>query len=552
MNEQAARSTQADDRFKQVVKAFFDRFVVREPVLATFLGIHTEDGRLADTTREAKEAALQESRRFLADVEAIEASELSAEQQFERDLAIHAARRWIFDDEIHHVWERRASAMDEVGDGLFSLFARDFAPLPERLASMTSRLEEAPRVIDENRRRLGDRPVRLWNELELESAGEMGSLFEEILAAGRGAWGAGSIEQRRLEGASQRALGAIEDYRGWLQEVIGSAGQDFPLGGENYEELVRLRGFDGLDASQILEIGVQQLADNKSARARVARQIDPDATEAEVLDRVKSNHPTDFQAALEAYREAMFRARDFVVERDLATLPEGEALEVIATPDYLRNVLPFAAYFSPGKFDERPSGIYVVTPSVDGDASAMREHNYSSVSNTSIHEAYPGHHLQLSAANAHPSLLRILVDAPEFVEGWGMYSEQMMREEGFDAGPEFMLMLYTDAIWRSCRIILDVRLHRGEIGVDEAIDFLVEHTGFERPNATAEVRRYTYTPTYQLSYLLGKVLLLRLREEQRGRLGDRFSLKRFHDAMLYAGSLPISFQRRLLQGIQGD
>jgi uncharacterized protein (DUF885 family) len=140
----------------------------------------------------------------------------------------------------------------------------------------------------------------------------------------------------------------------------------------------------------------------------------------------------------------------------------------------------------------------------------------------------------------------MLVDAPEFVEGWGMYSEQMMRESGFDATPAHRVIMYTDAIWRACRIILDVRLHRGEIGVDEAIDFLVEHTGFERPNAAAEVHRYTHTPTYQLSYLLGKVLLLRLREDEKQRLGDRFSLRGFHDAMLREGSLPISFHRRLL------
>jgi uncharacterized protein (DUF885 family) len=188
---------------------------------------------------------------------------------------------------------------------------------------------------------------------------------------------------------------------------------------------------------------------------------------------------------------------------------------------------------------------------VDGEAGAMREHNYASISNTSLHEAYPGHHHQLSAALERPTLTRLLIEAPEFTEGWGMYSEQMMREEGFDATPPHRVMLATDAIWRSCRIILDIRLHRGEIGVPEAIDFLIEHTGFERANATAEVHRYTYTPTYQLSYLLGKVLLLRLRADERARLGADFSLRGFHDALLWSGSIPISFHRRLLAGEGG-
>ena len=122
----------------------------------------------------------------------------------------------------------------------------------------------------------------------------------------------------------------------------------------------------------------------------------------------------------------------------------------------------------------------------------------------------------------------------------------MMREEGFDTGAEHRVMMHTDAIWRACRIILDIKLHRGEISVDDAVDFLVDQTGFERPNAEAEVHRYTYTAGYQLSYLLGRVMLLRLREDEKRRLGSSFSLRQFHDAMLNQGSLPVSFQRRLL------
>jgi uncharacterized protein (DUF885 family) len=142
----------------------------------------------------------------------------------------------------------------------------------------------------------------------------------------------------------------------------------------------------------------------------------------------------------------------------------------------------------------------------------------------------------------------MLTDAPEFVEGWGMYSEQMMREEGFDDGPAFRVAMYTDAVWRACRIILDVRMHRGELTPGEATDFLVEHTAFEEANARAEVRRYTYSPGYQLSYLLGKVLILGLREEEKRRRGPAFRLREFHDTLLRNGSLPISFHRRLLRG----
>jgi uncharacterized protein (DUF885 family) len=537
-----------DARFTSLAEQFFQQLMEHEPVWATFIGLHRWDDRLGDTSRQGIEKKVGLVRTFLRDVEALPENDLSSDTRFERELATHAARRFLFNDEVHRVWERRGTATDEVGDGLFSLLARDFAPLKDRLASMTSRLEHAPRVVDENRRRLGGRPVRVWNELELQSAGEIGTLFDSITAAGRETWGGDSREQRRLEKAADRARATFGEYGNWLQDVIDRSDDDFALGRERYEELVALRAFDGLSTDDILGIGEEQLVENKRDRSEVARQIDPNATEQEVLDRVKSSHPATFDDALGEYRNAMVAARTYIRDAGIATLPEGEQLSVIATPEYLRNVMPFAAYFEPPKFDPSPSGIYVVTPSVDGDPNAMREHNYSSIRNTSIHEAYPGHHHQLSAAITHPSLVRMLVDAPEFVEGWAMYCEQMMREEGFDTAPESLLMMYTDAIWRACRIILDIRLHRGEIGVEEAIDFLVRHTGFERPNAEAEVRRYTYTPTYQLSYLLGKVLLIRLRDDEKGRLGGEFSLRRFHDSLLYAGSLPISFQRRAMAG----
>jgi len=255
-----------------------------------------------------------------------------------------------------------------------------------------------------------------------------------------------------------------------------------------------------------------------------------------------------FDEALTAYRDAMHRSRDFIIEHGIVSVPDDEHLDVVPTPVYLRNLVPFAAYFDPPKFEARRKGLYIVTPSVNGEERAMREHNYASIGNTSIHEAYPGHHLQLHVAGKHPSLTRLQVDAPEFTEGWGMYSELLMREQGFDDGPEARLMLHTDAIWRACRIVLDVRMHRGEMTIDESIDFLVRNTSFERANARAEVRRYTFTPTYQLSYLLGRQLILELRADERRRLGADFDLRRFHDALLEAGSIPISFQRRALRG----
>ena len=535
-----------DDTFYDLVEARLRRLVRDNPILGTAIGLHALDDELGDGGREAVLAELVADRRHLTEIEAIDPAHLSAAARFERDLELHNVRRAVFDTDVLRIWERRSYALDTIGDGLFLLFARDHAPLAERLEAITGRLEGVSVHLEQARTRATVPQVRTWQDIELETAADLPGFFDEIAVAADGTLA--GPERRRLDRAIEAAKVAVELYATWLEGTLAGGTDDWPVGRERHDALVTHRAFDGLDADDILELGWQKLAEEKTARVAAAREVDPDASEAEVVDRIKSDQPADFVAALEAYRTAMLRSRAHLIEYDLVTVPADERIDVIETPEYLRNVMPFAAYFSPPKFgaSEGRKGLYVVTPSVGNDPGAMREHNYASIFNTSIHEAYPGHHQQLAAAITHPSLVRLLVDAPEFVEGWAMYCEQMMREEGFDTAPEHMLMMYTDTIWRACRIILDIKLHRGDVSVSDAVDFLVDQTGFERPNAAAEVNRYTYTPTYQLSYLLGKVLLLRLRDDERHRLGDQFSLRAFHDAMLREGSLPISFHRRLL------
>ena len=535
-----------DDRLYDLVEARFERLVRDNPVLGTGFGLHHDDDLLGDGSREAVLAELAADRAHLAEVEALDPAGLSAAARFERDLERHNLRRSIFDTDVLRIWERRSTALDLIGDGLFLLFARDHAQLPERLGAIAGRLEAVATFLEEAKTRATVPQVRVWQEIELETAAELPGFFDELVAAGAGVLE--GAEARRLARAAEAAKIAVELYGTWLEGTLATATDEFAIGRERHDAMVALRAFDGLDADDILDLGWQRLREEHAARTAVAREIDPKADEMTIIDGVKADQPATFAAALDAYRDAMLRARQHVIDHDLMTVPEDERIDVISTPEYLRNVIPFAAYFDPPAFDRDPKGIYIVTPSVGGDPNAMREHNYASISNTSIHEAYPGHHLQLDTARRNRSLTRLLTDAPEFVEGWGMYSELLMREHGFDADPRFRLIMHTDAIWRACRIILDIRMHRGEMTVDEATDFLVEHTRFERPNAHAEVQWYTYRPTYPLSYLLGRTLLLSLRADEQARLGDRFRLKGFHDTLLRNGSLPVSFHRRLMTG----
>ncbi len=536
-----------DDDFYDLVEARFRRTIEADPVGATYLGIHAWDDRLGDASRERLLHEIEADRQHLAAIERVDPAGLSAFARFERDLELHNLRRALFDAEVMRLWERRSSGADAIGDALFPLFTRDFAPPAERFEAIAGRLEAVREHLRQHRTRAAGPQVAVWQRLDLESSRGLGSFFAEIREA------AAVLDldaglRRRLDRAARTALDGIDEHARWVERSLAAATDDWALGRERYDRLVELRAFDGLDADAILEIGWDQLRLHHEARAEAARALDPDAPVEAVVQRLKDDHPADFTEALEEYRVAMRRARAYLVEHGIVSVPDDERVEVIETPSYMRNVMPFAAYFQPAPFDPRPVGIYVVTPSPDGDADAIREHYRAGISNTSIHEAYPGHHLQLAIAARHPSLTRRQVDAPEFDEGWGMYSEQMMREEGFDDGPAFRIALATDAIWRACRIILDVRMHRGELTIDQATDFLVGETGFERPHALAEVHRYTSTPTYPLSYLLGKVLILELREAERRRLGTRFSLRAFHDALLANGSIPVSFHRRALAG----
>ena len=535
-----------DERLYDLVEARARRLFHANPVLASYFGVHAEDSRLGDPSRDAVEGEIADERAHQAAVAALDPAGLSATARFERDLELHNLGLELFELDEVRTWERRPAAAGDVGDAVFLLFARGAAPLAERLERIADRLEAVPAYLEASRTRAVGAPVATWLETDLRNAGDLPYLFAEVRAVAADVLAPASLA--RLDAAAAGAQAALESWAGWLREGLARATDGWALGGERYDELVRLRAFGDLDADAILAIGEEQLRLNHEGRRAAAREVDPDADEPAVIERLKSDHPATFEEALEGYRDVMRRSRAYLIEHDLATVPDDEVIEVIPTPEYLRSVMPFAAYFSPARFDRDQRGLYVVTPAVDNDPNAMREHYRASISNTSIHEAYPGHHLQLAVAAKHPSVTRMLTDAPEFVEGWGMYSEQMMREQGFDAGPEFRTAMYTDAIWRACRIILDVRMHRGELTEDEATDFLVEHTSFETANARAEVRRYTYTPGYQLSYLLGKVLILGLREEERRRRGAAFSLKGFHDTLLRNGSLPISFHRRLLWG----
>ncbi|HEX2766510.1 MAG TPA: DUF885 domain-containing protein [Candidatus Limnocylindria bacterium] len=533
----------ADARFDRTIDRWFRDQLSMRPEGATHLGIHDFDGRLSSGGRDAIDEEVTFYRRTIDELSAFDPSELGAERALDRDLAIHQARLGLFWLTEYRPWAGSSEAAGHIGEALFPLFTRDFAPLDRRLTSIAERLEAAPRYLRETRERVTD-AVRLWAEIDLETTEQVPGFLDTILAAARSESRDAALAER-LAASVEATKTALEEHASWIRDdVLPRANGDWKAGRERFDEMVRLRELEA-DADEILAVGESLLADEQAARTALLAEIEPGASAEEVADIVKNDHAATFAEALQEYREAMDRARAFVVEHDLATPPEEDHLRVIETPSFIRHLIPFAAYYDPAKFDPEPVGTYIVTPPSEPDM--MREHNRASISNTSVHEAYPGHHLQLSAAIVNPSLVRLFSGAPEFAEGWAFYCERMMKEHGFDDTPKGWYIVHTDAIWRAARIILDIRLHRGEIGFEEAVDRLIAETGFERPAALAEVKRYTATPTYQLSYLFGRHMIEKLKADVERREGADFSLKRFHDTLIYGGTMPVSYARRLFE-----
>ena len=542
---------QRDQEFYQLAEAFIDRMLAEAPTAATYLGDHRYDDRLGHHTQEHIRRQSDLTAGALAAFQALPPDELSPEARIDRELMVGIAKSFLRDFQVlrGHVRDPGYYPSECLG-GIFSLIIRDFAPLPERVKSALGRLREVPRVLEEGKANLVPEEVpEVWCEVAIESASQGVALFTMLIPAL--AKHAPAIEGD-LVSASKEAATAMEGYVSFLKgEVLPSARGDFAVGEELFEELLRENHMLDYTADELYELGWELFRGTKEEMERLAAEISPGKTAREILDEAKADHP-GAEELLDAYRREMERAKSFVIEKGIATVPEGERLRIEPTPPFLAPVIPYAAYMPPGPLEEVQEGIFLVTP-VPPDApeelseEKLRGHNWAKLPVTALHEAYPGHHLQLCYANQVGRLPRKLGGylSSLFPEGWAFYCEELMEELGFIGEPIQRLGRLNDQLWRAARIILDVSLHTRGLTVEEAVDFLVEEVGLERANALAEVRRYTSSPTQPLSYLVGKLEILKLIEEFKAKAPGG-SLRELHDAILSCGSLPPRLMRTCL------
>ncbi len=531
----------SDAELDGLSKELVDWYIRWNPSFATHAGIHEYDHLMPRATYEAELEERARVKEFLRRLEGIDRKTLSPSRRVDHGVLRNSFRLWLFESEELGIWQAMPNAASGIGDSLFPLFMREFAPLPQRLESISARLEKSPAFLEESKGRIR-KPVKLWGEIGLESAQRLPGFLRAIEGAGSGVLA--GPDRARLAEAVAKANDALQAYAGWIEkQVLPQAEERIGIGATKFRKLVRLREL-GLTVEEIYAVGKKYLRESKRALSRIAGEIRRGASVEEAKEIVKSDHPARFEEALAYTAKAMADAKAFIREHDLATIPPNEELRVIETPTYLRHIIPFAAYNSPARFEPRKQGFYMVTP-VEDKPEMLREHSYAGTRNTAVHEGYPGHHLQLSCASLNPSYARILVGATETIEGWAHYCEDMMKQAGFSADAKTKFVQLLDQIWRACRIVIDVDLHMGRMSFDQAVDLLVQEAGMERAGAIAEVKRYTYSPAYQLSYLLGKHLISELRTDVKRDLGKAYTDKFFHDTILYAGSLPMKYMREI-------
>ena len=535
----------SDVMFDELKKEMFDRFFETNPHLASALGLHDPYDYLlpkGDTEKVLEDFEIQKQYANKMK-ETISYDELNGANRVDWEVLEAAVEKTNFEVNEQRQHELNPDAFSTVGGAFFLMLTNDYAPLEKRIEAMISRMEKLPQYMKEFRSRFENtRPVKLWTEVAFESAQQLPGLFTFAVQASKGR--VSDALHGKLEKALAALTGPFQEHFAWLQSLKARTTDDWALGREKFEKLIRLRRL-GMSSEEILQLGYKYLSELKDERTKVAAEISLGRSVDEVMKAVEAKSPKTFEEALDTTKRVMEDAKRFIIEKDLATVYEEDKLIVEETPAFIVPLIPFAALNMPSRFDKPMIGVYIVTRPKDT-ANLGKHLNFANIRNTAVHEAFPGHFLQGSVSN-RSSLVHALAGGTETTEGWAHYCEQMMLERGFLSGLEARLIQVNDAILRAVRVVVDVKLSRGEMRFEEAVDMLMKEATLSREAAISEVRWYTQQPGYPLSYLLGKHLILQLREEFKRKMGAKFTDKFFHDTITANGYLPIAMVRSIFE-----
>ncbi len=522
-----------------LVSSYLDLRWHMDPVAATTAGLTEHDHRLGRFTVEDVREHIVALRSLAGALEEVELSEL--DDEIDRTALLDDVRVAIHRFTAERVHRTNPSFwLEHALEGLYHLLARRDRPLAHRAGAAAQRLAAIPEFLTAARETLEGCP-RVFVETAMGVASGAGELINEVATQLRPAKDVG------FERAVREARDAVKGFSAFLgRDLLDAANGGYAIGEEAFNFRLHHEHALRAVAPELWRYGLHLAEEVESELNRMAAEIAPGTPWPDLVDRLRATHPPAEQL-VGAYAREMDRARQFVQERDLVPVPEGP-LDVIETPPFLKPLIPYAAYQPPGPFAEDRTGwFYVTPPDAQYDETTreqmLRDHCVHELASTALHEGYPGHHLQFLMAQRQERTVRKLIGTPLTIEGWALYCEEMMGEEGFYRSVEERFFQRVHLLWRALRIVLDVGLHTRGMTVEEAVDILVNRVHFERKNAEAEVRRYCAYPGYQLCYAVGRRELRALRDSYRAAQGASFSLRGFHEAALQYGGLPVSLMR---------
>jgi uncharacterized protein (DUF885 family) len=538
-----ASAPPADDaEIGKAVQAYLDLLVEIHPERATGLGLHARDSELDDRTISGFDKATDREAAMLDALEKkFPAPRASAAAKNDLALLEGALRVDIRTRRVTRPLQRQPDVYVDALDAIFQLIARDFAPAATRAEHVLARIEKLPKTLALAKENLLN-PPKVWTEIAIEKTAGAKSFLADQRAFLTSALPG---ESARIDKALKDATAAFDDYLAYLRrDVMKRSNGRFAAGRELFEYLLANDAFLEENADQLLATGKRLFAKTNDEMTALAKKIDPAAKDwVAVAKKIKGKHPAAPEL-LASYKKEVSRAREFLVQKDVVSFPPGETLDVIDTPAFMRATTS-AAYDPAPAFEERGAkGFFFVTP-VDKSLppqkqeEMLRENDFADIVDTSVHEAYPGHHLQLSFARTNPSKARRAFSHAILEEGWGLYSEELMAELGYYDDEQRLIQLEWTLV-RAARVIIDVGLHVGDMTYEQAVKMLTDDVHLERALAVSEARRYTEDPTQPSAYLIGREKILELREKAKQRDGAKFSLKAFHTDLLGRGSIPPS------------
>jgi uncharacterized protein (DUF885 family) len=551
-----------DGEYEAVAEEYIKGYLTAHPMEGTALGLHEYDGKITDYSRLALDAELSRLRRFDDRLRKFDPGKLSPRQAIDLRILQAAVKKELFEMQDMSMFERNPMIYARAAD-VNVYIKRNFAPLEDRVRSVVAIESQVPNILIAARTNLSEIVPKPYVELAIQIArGSADFLKKDVVAA------VGTLKDEQLRvafhEANRKAANALNDYAAWLErERLPKASLDFALGEEKYRRFLAETEFVDLPPQKILDIGMEQLKAEQAAFADAAKSIDPNRSPIEVFKEVQGEHPTPENLIPDVAKE-LDKIRKYVLAHHVAGMPSEVRAKVKETPQYLR-ATSFASMDTPGPFEKRANeAYYYVTPTEKEWPEKQKQEwltafNYYTSDVVSIHEAYPGHYVQFLHLNASPaSKIEKIFGSYAFVEGWAHYCEKMMLDEGY-GGPtnstpteedvkraaKYRMAQADEALLRLCRLCVSIKMHTQKMSIDEATKFFKDNCYYEDKPARQEAMRGTFDPGY-LNYTLGKLQILKLRDDYKAQQGNDFSLQKFHNELLDHGMPPIRLLREIM------